>query len=116
MERRCETIRCVDVCIRIQRGSDGRNVTLLGSVVNGRRLGCHRDQTEAYEQQHSSAHRLPPPTETPAWETETPALEATAGWVTLGSAPEGEMSRKAPEIFPKSAETITFGGFVFLEK
>ncbi|RWM87444.1 MAG: hypothetical protein EOR84_29590 [Mesorhizobium sp.] len=26
------------------------------------------------------------------------------------------MSRKAPEIFPKSAETITFGGFVFLAK
>ena len=26
------------------------------------------------------------------------------------------MSRKAPEIGPKSAETITFGGFVFLTK
>ena len=29
---------------------------------------------------------------------------------------EGEMSRTAPEIEPKSAETITFGGFVFLTK
>ena len=29
---------------------------------------------------------------------------------------EGEMSRKPPEIDPKSAETITFRGFVFLTK
>jgi len=55
IERRCETIGFVDVCTGIQRSRDGRNVALLGGVVNGCRLGCHRDQTETYQQQPHSA-------------------------------------------------------------
>ena len=55
IERRCETIKFVDVCTRIQRSRDGRNVALLGGVVNGCRLGCQRDQTETYQQQPHSA-------------------------------------------------------------
>jgi TolB-like protein/DNA-binding winged helix-turn-helix (wHTH) protein len=43
-------------------------------------------------------------------------LEAKAEMAELGSAPGGEMSRKAAEIDPKSAEMITFRGFVFLTK
>jgi hypothetical protein len=56
VEWRCETIRFVDVCTRIQRRRDGRYVTFLGSVVNGRRPGCRRDQTEPYQEQQSGAH------------------------------------------------------------
>jgi hypothetical protein len=60
VERRCEHIEVVDICPRIQRRRDGSNVALLGGVVNGCRLGCQGDRTEAYQQEHSNAHQLPP--------------------------------------------------------